>query len=157
MTLLVARVVVTLDHDFHDLAEMATIALALDFLLPVEQHLQAPRLLVVGDRVRHVDSRSIWAGRVFECEDGIVLDLFEQWWPYLRGSCSVSAGEADDDVGGHADFASAPRGLDPGNAFEISQSRVYSRDMALKGWRYRAGFCTGRCTWSHRVGKASIA
>ena len=69
--------VVALDHDFHDLAEMARVALALDLSLAVRGSGGA-RLSRRRGCSRPCGSPAYWARRELEGEDGVVLDLVQQ-------------------------------------------------------------------------------
>src|ERR1017187_9851555 len=95
---------------FQDAADELSVAPDLNGALPLLENQQAALLLFVRDAVRHVQRGGIGPRRVFEAEEGIVLDLIQQVEGLLEIGIGL-AGEADDDIGGEG--ITALRILDP--------------------------------------------
>ena len=116
-----------LDHHFEGLVEVAGVVFALDFALAGVEDCQALDLDLFGDRVVHVDRRSVWARGVLEAEDGVVAYVFEQRDGVFEVLVGF-AGEADDDVAGERDVALG--GFGPGDAFEVPVASVFALHRA---------------------------
>ena len=118
---LIASGVVTFDHDFDDLIEMAGVVFALDLALAVHEDAEALGFDLVGDAVGHCHCRSVGPRGKLEGEDGVVLNLVDEG----DGGFEVGvgfAGETDDHVAGDGDVALG--GVDPAHALEVPVTGV---------------------------------
>src|SRR5476649_1142313 len=97
-----AGLVSSFNHYFVNLADTLGVAQFRDIALLFLEDGQAANFFGVGDGVLHGEGRGVGAGGIFEAEDGVVADGFEQRKRVFEVSFGF-AGEADDDVGGNAD------------------------------------------------------